>query len=412
MNLSHPLPQSVSYEMLTANFWLNPLPQRDNLLHTSDTISTFNKRVYNILGFPEVTVLPESLSSEDVIEQIRAYFVIAEKPRYGGNAELLEKSYFEGVFHNALPEMPPYLSPRFGLTVRRTHVRSFPSPDLIMAEPYDFGFDLTQETSIDVGWPVAVLANSRDGQWVFCLTPLYWGWVLAADIAVGTRQQVEEYANPQNFLRTTANQGLVAMANGGGITPQMGTQLPLVEENDTLYRVRVPVKDANGTLDFACGYIHKAANQFHKGNLPCTLTNIFTQAFSLIGEEYTWGGSRLGAFGRDCSQFIKDVYATTGLFLPRNGDQQGKVGKVRVAFTSAMSDAERIQAIIEHGVPGDVLVIPTHVMIYLGHLDGTPYIIHDVTSGQNRVIVSDLMLGENVGKKLLLSRLTSMVGVE
>ncbi len=412
MNLSTPLPPGVTYAMLTADFWLNRLPAPTQISHTAESIAAFNQRVYEILQMPSVTHLADRISSEEVIEEIRAYFTLANKPRFGGNTQPLSASYFENLFHNALPIMPPELTVQFGIVVKRTQVRSFPSSDLIMAEPHDFPFDLAQETSIDVGWPVAVLTTSRDGAWFFCLTPHYWGWVAADDIGVGTRTQVQDFSESQPFVRTVANRGLVALATGGGITPQMGTRLPLIEENDQLYIVRVPIKNSDGALDFTHGYIHKTLGQFHLGDLPCHQTSIFQQAFSLMGEDYTWGDSRFGIFGRDCSRFIRDVYATTGLFLPRNGDQQGKVGKLRLQFTDEMNDEARLQAIVEQGVPGDVLVTPTHVMIYLGQVDGTPYVIHDVTSGQNRIIVSDLKLGENTPKKSLVSRLDLMVSVE
>lgn len=390
--------------MLTAAFWLNRVS--DHVFHTEDTIAAFNRHVYEILNLPEISTLPDHLPAEQVAEQIEKYFDHAQKTRYGGSSQLLPAAYFETLHHNALPELEKHIPVQFGLAVRRTHVRAFPSSDLIMAEPYDFAFDLAQETSIDVGWPVAVLLSSRDQKWSFCLVPHYWGWVAASDIATAPREQVQHYAESFPFVRTVANRGLVALEKGGGVTPQMGTRLPLAESQ----QVSIPVREKDGQLQLVCGSIHP--EHFHTGDLPCTLANIFTQAFSLTGEAYAWGDSRLGIFGRDCSRFIKDVYATTGIILPRNGDQQGQAGKLRVAFSSDMSDAERTRLIVEHGQPGDILVIPTHVMLYLGHIEGKPYIIHDVTSGQNRIIVSDLLLGQGSPRGSLLSRLDRMVGVE
>lgn len=404
-----PLPPHVFPEMLAADFWL---PEPDRPLIRAENIAVFNRRVYEILNLPDIFTLPDALPVEQVREQIEGYFSHAHKTRYGGDSRPLTADYFARLHENAVPELEKFVPVQFGLAVRRTSVRAFPSADLIMAEPYDFAFDLAQETSIDVGWPVAVLVSSRDKKWVFCLTPLYWGWIAAADVAIGSRQQVQEYAEAASFVRTLANRGLVALEQGGGATPQMGTKLPLIGENQEVMQVSVPVRGEDDRLQFTCGYIRKTTGEFHRGDLPCTLTHLLRQAFSLTGEGYAWGDSRLGIFGRDCSRFIKDVYATTGVILPRNGDQQGKVGHVRVEFPEGMSDEERLHLIVEQGQPGDILVIPTHVMLYLGHVEGKPYIIHDVTQGQNRIIVSDLLMGQDTPRGTLVSRLDRMVGLQ
>ncbi|MBZ0306461.1 MAG: SH3 domain-containing protein [Anaerolineae bacterium] len=408
VTLTHPLPPHVIPAMLFADFWLAEPEKR--LMTVQDSV-IFNRRVYEILNLPEIFTLPDELPAEQVRAQIEAYFSHAGKTRYGGNTLPLPPDYFVRLHDNALPELDAFIPVQFGLALRRTSVRAFPSSDLIMAEPYDFAFDLAQETSIDVGWPVAVLVSSRDNKWIFCLAPHYWGWIAAADVAIGTRQQVQEYAEAASFVRTLASRGLVALEKGGGVTPQMGTKLPLIDEQPEVMQVSVPVRGEDGHLKFTCGYMRKTTGEFHQGDLPCTLFHLFTQAFSLTGEGYAWGDSRLGIFGRDCSRFIKDVYATTGVILPRNGDQQGKVGHLRVEFPKGMSDEERLALIVEQGQPGDILVIPTHVMLYLGHVEGKPYIIHDVTQGQNRIIVSDLMMGQNTPRGTLVSRLDRMVGL-
>lgn len=410
--MTHPLPPHVNPEMLAADFWLRRLPDPQKRLINDEAIAVFNRRVYEILNLPDIFTLPDEIPVEQVREPIEAYFSHAHKTRYGGDSRPLTADYFAHLHENAMPELENFVPVQFGLALRRTSVRAFPSGDLMMAEPYDFAFDLAQETSIDVGWPVAVLVSSRDKKWFFCLTPLYWGWVAAADVVIGSRQQVQEHVEAASFVRTLANRGLIALETGGGITSQMGTKLPLIGENQEAMQVSVPVRGEDDCLQFSCGYIHKNAGQFHQGDLPCTLTHLFTQAFSLTGEAYAWGDSRLGIFGRDCSRFIKDVYATTGVILPRNGDQQGKVGHLRIEFPAGMSDEERLALIVEQGQPGDILVIPTHVMLYLGHVEGKPYIIHDVTLGQNRIIVSDLLMGQDTPRGTLVSRLDRMVGLQ
>ncbi|MBI5959764.1 MAG: SH3 domain-containing protein, partial [Chloroflexi bacterium] len=292
----------------------------------------------------------------------------------------------------------------------RTDVRSFPTAEVITSEPFQFDFDRIQETTIDTGTPVAVTAVSSDGEWAFCLTPFYWGWVRAEHITFGTREQVAEYANAAPFVMTTASRGTVALVAGGTVCTQMGTRLPLREEKNHAYRVGVPTRKLDGSLRISDGFIAKRQEHFTPGVLPCTRQTIFTQAFSLLGEPYAWGDSRMGLFGRDCSRLIRDIHAVTGIILPRNADQQEKVCAPVVLFYANMSDDERKSLLADRVPPGAVLAMPGHIMLYLGHVNGEPYVIHDTSAnGFSSVIVSDLSLGATSPAGSLLQRLTTAV---
>ncbi len=400
----------VATEMLMADFWLAKAPNPDTPLLDPQEIADFNEGVYARLGAPEILDLPDMLSAAEVQEKIACH-KIPEKPLYGGAGQLLDEAYFARLLTNANPDLPEQIPVRFGLAVRRTSVRYFPTCDVANDEPHELKTDLLQETTIDVGWAVAAVATSRDGQWCFCLTQLYWGWVACADIAFATREVVRDYLQPDERVVTIAPRGLVGLAEGGGATPQMGTCFPLVEETDTVYRVSVPTQSSDQKLQVVDGYINKQNAQFHAGYLPCTLRRILEVAFTLLGEGYAWGGSRLGIFGRDCSRFIKDTYAVTGVTLPRNGSQQGNAGTLQVNFTADMSDDERKTLLLTNASPGDILVLPGHVMLYLGDVDGEPYIIHDMGGKNMCVLVSTLELGAGSAKGSLLQRLTTVASI-
>jgi hypothetical protein len=273
--------------------------------------------------------------------------------------------------------------------------------EIVTRKPYDFAFDRIQETTIDVGSPVAAVAASLDQHWLFCLTPLYWGWVRAEDIAFGPRDLIAGWARMEPFVVTTASRGL--LIHEESIAPQMGTRLPWIGEQCVL----VPVKSKSEGLTFLEGQLSTSADDFARGYLPCTLRSLLTQAFKLLLEPYAWGDSRLGIFGRDCSRLVRDVYATTGILWPRNANQQEQVGNHRATFAPEMDDATRRCLIAEQVPPGALLIMPGHVMLYLGHIDGEPFAIHATSSSPySHVIVSDLSLGEEVS---LLQRLTHAV---
>ncbi len=401
------LPPNVTQEMLSADFWLARAPHAEAPFATPKQIAAFNARVYERLGVPPVLALPQEVSAERVRAWV-AQYSLPEAPRYGYDGRRLTAEAFRAVVMRAMPKLSARVRVRFGLTVRRAALRAWPSDAPITAEPFAYALDRAQETHVDIGQPVAAVLRSRDGRWLFALTPHYWGWLRADAVAWGAREQVAAYAEAPDFLVTVAPRGLVGTSEGG-VTPQMGTRLPLLAEEETAWRVRVPVREADGALSFAEGYAPRAAGHFVRGHLPPTPRSVLAQAFKLLGEPYAWGGGRLGIFGRDCSRLVQDVYATVGVHLPRNAGQQGDVGRVLIAFSAEMAAEERRAALVERGQVGALLELPGHVMLYLGHVAGRPYVLHDTLSAPYAgVIVSTLALG---AERSLLERLRRAVVV-
>src|SRR5690606_27809859 len=95
-------------------------------------------------------------------------------------------------------------------------------------------------------------------------------------------------------------------------------------------------------------------------------------------ERYGWGHSYNG---RDCSGFVAEVYRSMGLLLPRNtSDQYDSPAFARRAFGEGDSHEARVAAARALDI-GDLVYIPGHVMMVIGHVDGQPYVIHDTNGG-------------------------------
>ncbi|MBI5929522.1 MAG: SH3 domain-containing protein [Chloroflexi bacterium] len=408
------LPSNVTFEMLNPEFWLERIPNPDDVLQTPETIANFNRCVHATLEIPDFRDLPTVLSAESILQQIGMYQQ-PSRTRYGAAGQELDDAYFAALLNNANPPIAGNVPLLYGLVTERTQLRTFPTSEVATAQPLEFAFDRFQETAVDIGWPVAILTASRDGQWYFCLSPLYWGWLPQAHVAIAPREMVIDYVDTQPFVVTTANRGLVATRNDDGVNPQMGTRLPLIEETATLWRVQVPMRNPDGTLQLVEGTINPSAGQFSIGYQPLTLRNVLNYAFSLLGESYAWGCSRLGIFGRDCSRFVKDSYAPTGVIWPRNGNEQATVGAKQVIFTDDMTETQRKQLLVEQATPGALLELDGHIMMYIGHINGEPYVIHDTARQPwSCVLVSDLSAGAGSENGSLLQQLNVavIVGVE
>lgn len=404
-------PPGSSAPLLDARFWLDRAPQPDQRFVAPGEINTFNQRVHASLGIPPVLDLPDMLDAALVRELIAAFRPPGEAC-FDGVGQPLGAAYWGHLAGAVRLPDAGQVPVRFGLAIRRTSVRAFPTRDIVTTRPGEILLDRLQETTIDLGWPVAAVAISADERWLFCLTPLYWGWVAAADIAWTERDTAVAFARPARWATVTASRIAIGLPAGGAVQAQMGTRLPLLGQDTLGMRVLVPQPGADGSAVLVEGLISAGARDAVEGDLPCTPRTVLTQAFRTLGEPYAWGGSRGGMFGRDCSRLVMDAYAVTGVRLPRNTGQQAAVCRAVVTFDGDLAADERRALLAERVPVGAILTMPGHVMLYLGAPDGEPFVIHATqSSGYDGVVVSDLSLGAGTEAGRLLDRLASAVVV-
>jgi len=297
---------------------------------------------------------------------------------------------------------------RYGLTVHYTDVRFAPTDEPRYETPGDVDFDQQQNSTLDVGTPVVVTQESADKKWFYVLSATSDGWVRSADVALGDEKAVRDFASAKKFAVAVKAKADIFLDDGMARFDdyvRMGTRLPLIKTSGGKTQVRVPVAGKDGALEIATGYMN--SNDVHEGYLPYTARAVYTQAFAMLNQPYGWGGM----YGeQDCSAFLDEVFATVGIILPRDSKDQAQVGRK----LAALKDAP----------PLALLPLKGHIMLYLGSIEGRPYAIHavwayrergadkDIPRVINRVVVSDLSLGEGSHKGSLLERLTGIVEVK
>jgi hypothetical protein len=325
----------VSAAMLRADFWIERTPSPQQVILTPSQIVEFNQAI--LAALPQTMVdfdrFPEMVDRSTLQRWLAADRLPRDAERYS-RGELLTGAFYDRLAQNlnlrGLRETNPV---RWGFTVRRTDLRTFPTSTASSEDDESDDFDLFQETAVNIAEPLAILHRSGDGVWLYVQIYNYRGWLRAADVALSpSRQAWNEKRRSGKFLVITGAKVVPREAVMGKPVPDwragMGSRLPLLGMEQGGYAVEIPLRNSDGNVYWHKAWIHGKAD-VSTGFLPYTRANILRQAFKMLGEDYGWGG--LGE-GRDCSSFIMDIYNVFGIWSPRNADQQERVPGRRSAW--------------------------------------------------------------------------------
>jgi len=411
--------------MKTAGFWIGHHPSPDTVIMSPDAIDQFNTRlrVDNKLT-KDIFTLIQDQKTESLLDDLQKTLSdIIAKEYYTAAGVRDDQDFMDDVKHNMnLSGVVVGVAPRYGLVVHYASQRFLPTKQGLYEEKNDYDFDQLQNSALDVGTPVAVVHTSADGLWYYTLTAISDGWVEAKNIALGDVNQVKQFAEDRDFgvvIKPKADIFLNEDMTDYYDYVRMGMRLPLSGVDAGRVTVNVPVMGADGTLTVQEGYMN--AEDVSTGFLPFTARNIYKQALMMLNQPYGWGDM----YGeQDCSRFLQMVFATVGIDLPRDSWAQAQVSNSAVDFDEKNNDGIKIAAIAKATGANTLLAMKGHIMLYLGTVDGKPYVIHDTTGYKkiedqkeinyaiDRVIISDLSLGQGTQKGSLLRRLTRTVTIE
>ena len=382
----------VRQQQLDPEYWIARESNAKKLVLDSQAIAEQNARllqldssVYDLEKFPpaltaaKVRSLILELSSRPDVEMFDAAGRKLEQPDYDALTQNL-----------ALDSVPESQRTRHGLVVKRADLRTFPSPLRAYKSSTDRDIDRFQESALFPGTPVVIAHESRDGKWWFIVSPAYAAWVEKPLIAEGAAEAVFAYTRKTPYLVVTgATVKTVFTPERSDVSElqlDMSARVPLLadwpqdkpvngQHPYTAHVIELPVRADDGSLQFTAALLPRTAD-VATDYLPLSRANLLRQGFKFLGERYGWGHSYNA---RDCSGFVSDVYRSFGVQLPRNTRDQAVTPALNLITFTKADDHERRLEVLRNLEVGDLVYIPGHVMMVIGHENGITYVIHDTT---------------------------------
>ena len=283
-----------------------------------------------------------------------------------GKRELVDEMDITGI--------PATIRPGYGIVVRHTLNRVVPTDIKVYGGQFGW-LDSFQNATLETGMPVAVLHASKSGGWLYVKSEYSLGWVPSSNIAFGTAERIRTASSPKDFVVAITHKTPVYSDANYRVwltDLYMGESLALEAKTGLAYRVSVPVRSPDGTVGMVRGWI-KGDAPVNIGYQRYTQRNVITTFFRLLNRPYGWGGTD---HERDCVGAVRDVYRTFGIFMPRWTTFELHSTDHVIAFP-ADTPLEEKYRLLETCEPGiTVCGFNWHVVLYLGKVDTTHYIIH------------------------------------
>ena len=432
----------VTEEMTDPDYWVSNDPDADKVLMDLPSVRALNQRMvkepdckmFDLEGFvpegEENGVPLRERSAETAYNDIMTSYV--KDGYYHRDGRPVEEAFAEAMRDEILGgDEASFHTLRYGIVVRRTDLRAWPTDEIVTDEKGDIDFDYVQLSAVRVNEPVVIQGVSADGQWYRCHSGNCPGWVRAQDVALcaGKQEWLSAWKIPDDrVLVVTESRMALEYSNTSpdlsGTVLTMGTVLERADVKDPGAQVTnrssyqnhvvwIPVRRADGSYEKQKALIAER-HGVHEGYLPLTRRNLLRVAFNALGDAYGWGGM-LSA--EDCSGYLNALYRCFGMQLPRNTTWQAAAPLFRMDLTDLPDD--RKSGVLSVLPAGSLLYFKGHTMLYLGERDGRHYVLSSVSSVMNpdgsgrlrvrSVILNDLNLKRANGTTWLSNLYTAVV---
>ncbi|MFA6282389.1 MAG: SH3 domain-containing protein [Candidatus Omnitrophota bacterium] len=396
-------------------FWIARDSFADKIILDQTGVSAFNSKTENDLGLiKDLLRIDPVYSGKDLIFSLRNNLdgFAKQKLYLKDLREAGAVFYQEAEKQINFAAIPAQVNARYGFVCKYADQRLLPTDEILTSIPGDLAFDELQNSSLDIGTPLVILHESKDRLWAYTQSPTSSGWIKKDNLVFCEFSDFKSFLEKRSFVVVVSAKADIfqdpALTRYIGRVRMGAKFLSAGNSNSGIVKVIIPSQGKNGKFIEQEAYLKKT--DVNLGYLTYTPRNIIQQAFKLLNAPYSWGGK---SGEQDCSGFIQEVFYTVGITLPRNSSEQGKVGRLLSSLNK--------QAI--GGVT--ILQLKGHILLYLGMYAGRHYAIHDIhtyTQKQwwggfsvrklNRVVVSDLSLGEGSKKGSLFQRIVFIRNIE
>ena len=205
-------PFHVEQQQLDAHYWIDRHPASETPLLTPGQITAFNADLLEKdPSIHDLHTLPDTYAPDEVRALIGRVSSPPKRTLYDEAGQELEPGRLAELARMLdLDTIAERTTPRYGLVVRRADLRAFPTTQRVFSSLDDTDIDRFQESGLYPGTPVAALHRSKDGRWLFVVSPNYAAWIESENIALGSREEVLGFTQQQPRLIVTGAQARTA----------------------------------------------------------------------------------------------------------------------------------------------------------------------------------------------------------
>ena len=404
LHAPHALP-GVEPEMLSPDYWIALHPDADDVIMTPEEIDRFNHRVRtkkmffkDRFGKPDPFLksylsklkiglymnplqpldLPDTIPGDSLRVWLQSDIdYLKSRDFYDSrNATYNEDMKQEIIDKVTIENVPDVIKRRFGIIVKRADMRLFPTSAAGFSET-KWEMDMFQTTGVYIINPVAILFESRDGDFYYVQTPIARGWMSVDNIALADKKTIRKLTEDDKFLLAACDKVPVYADKTFENFVQyyyFSSRLPLKKKTGNGYVVKLPYRKVDGSLGITNGYVKPDAD-VNIGYFSFTKRNILNQIFKLLHTRYGWADQ----FNkRDCSGTHRVVLRCFGIVTGRWPNFVLLASDNRTYIDPELSIEEKIDVVSK--IEGAVTWTGSggHLVFYLGKArNGKLYFMHN-----------------------------------
>ncbi len=301
------------------------------------------------------------------------FWAIYDKSGFDESKKPINTQFFDGIVKSMDIDSYPSMQKK-AIMIKTANIRALPTIKPRFSKIDGYPFDRWQNSLIFAYTPVIVLHSDKSKEWLLVQSSFVSGWVKADEVAFMNEKQVREMKGGEFVLPLSDK--IPLYHNGAFVQNARVGMLFLRESKKGESKIIAYKRDING--DAIKIRIDFDKKQFAPFPLPFNEANI-AQMIERVGvENYGWGGVYEN---RDCSSFVRDIFANVGVWLPRNSKAQVEWGKRKNGGYMELPDNnnEKIATILANAKPFRTIIwLKGHIMLYIGEIAGKPIVAHQV----------------------------------